>query len=75
MSRIPPHGARIVGAWPAPQHRKPPAGRASAASARHVPHTLLTRMAGLARTLHLLRTRTPEATNAPGPEFGLTHRA
>lgn len=70
MSRIPPHGARIVGAWPAPHHRGPPERQAPARSARQVQHALLARLAGLARELHLLRARTPDVTNAPGAEIG-----
>jgi hypothetical protein len=50
MSRIPPHGARMIGAWPASQHRNgTPRGVPRAA------HAVLHGMARLGRAVHVLR--------------------
>ena len=55
MSRIPPHGARMVGDWPA--SRRP---RRTVRRTGHARHSVLAGMAGLARVVHVLRAGRPE---------------
>lgn len=55
MSRIPPHAARIVSAWPQgesrPRRRSPLVGNAW--------HAVAGRLVGLARLVHLVRSPAP----------------
>jgi hypothetical protein len=60
MSRIPPHGARVVSAWPASRHQ---ARRSQPAPGER--RSLLSGMAHLARALHLVSAARTER----GPEL------
>ena len=59
MSRIPPHEARMIGAWPASQHRN-----GSPRREPHAAHTVPHGMARLGRAVHLVR---PTRTNPAHP--------
>ncbi|HET6666244.1 MAG TPA: hypothetical protein VFG98_03070 [Intrasporangium sp.] len=64
MSRIPPHGARMVGAWPTAQDPKAPTWQVPRAA-----HAVARGVARLGRAVHMLRPAGPDGGPdvAPSP--------